>query len=334
MTERIRRLLDDAVDQLEPRDMDPVGSVLRRERTAKRRTLTAGLGVAALTVGAITAGGLAINRPETGPPEPPQTAGPIADAPPVPRTLDGTVTAGTLEMRIPGEWKALDDGERERCDPAPGRDTVVVVHTGVDGCRLGIEVSGRVPRMPDPPPAMITLPGGEPAWLGEPSRSRNPRTRQLQYRTVMVMPWSLVTYELFADNPGNGQLLRPSRTAPIRAGVLTLPETAAHAYLSGPDVQAELADSTAIARLMQALHAATDVVENADACANVSQETLQITLLPGGTAQPPEPSDPAAFRVVIALGTCQEAVSSHGGRVRLTDTAVTELKTIFRIGAR
>jgi hypothetical protein len=353
MTERLRQLLDDAVDGLEPRDVDPLGSILRRERTGRRRTVAAGLAVAVLAVGAITAGELMINSPATKRAEPLRVAGRIADTPPVPRIVDGTMIAGAVEMRIPEGWQALDDTQKTRCAPAPEKDTVVIVHTAAGPCRIGVEVSGSGDRTVDrivrrkqdsagdvrvigQPPAVITLPGGEPAWLGETFRVRDPQTNRLQYRTVMVLPWSLVTYESFVDYSTNRQLLRPSRTAPIEAGVLTLPATAARAYYSGPDAHGELTDSASIVRLLQAMRAETDVVENAEACANASQQTAQITFLPTDAplTQTYEPSDPTVFRVVIAFGACQEAVSSHGGRVRLTDAAVTELKTIFGIGAR
>jgi hypothetical protein len=352
MTERLRQLLDDAVDRLEPRDADPVGSVLRRERIARRRAATAGLAVAVLTVGAIAAGGLVTNRPETKPTEPLRTAGRVADTPPTPRVVDGTMLAGDLEMQIPEGWRALDGARKTQCVPAAGTDVVVVVWATAGDCRIGIEVSGSgdrtvdrtgarqrgadgVVRMVEDPPSMITLPGGEPAWLGPSTRSRNPQTNKLEYHTVMVMPWSLVTYRMFADIPAYRQLLRPSRTVPISAGVLALPGTAARAYFSGPGAAGELTDDATITRLIQALQAQTDVVESEDACTNVSQETAQITFLPTSSARSYQPSDPTVFRVVISLGdACQEAVSSHGGRVRISDAAVTELKTIFGIGGR
>jgi hypothetical protein len=364
MTERLGQLLDDAVGPLEPRDADPVGSILRRERTARRRA-TAGMTAAVLAVGAITAGGLVLNRADAERTAPLRTAGRVAGTPPVPRIVDGRMVAGTLEMQIPEDWQALDGPRKAQCDPAAGEDVVVVVNAEAGDCLVGVEVFGSgdrtvdrtgtrernddgTVRMTDAPPATITLPGGEPAWLGPSTRDRHPRTNQVQYRSVMVMPWSLVTYRLFADNQAYRQLIRPTRTAPISAGVLTLPETAARAYFSGsvatfsgphatfsgPGVVGELTSDASITRLLQVLRAQTDVVENADACANASQQTAQITFLPDAQTQSYEPSDPTVFRVVISLGACQEAVSSHGGRVRISDATITELMTIFGIGAR
>ncbi|BEL06901.1 hypothetical protein Q0Z83_050920 [Actinoplanes sichuanensis] len=353
MTERLRQLLDDAVGELEPRDPDPVGSVLRRGRAARRRAVTAGVAgaaVAVLAVGAITTSGLIRNGPTPQPAEPRRTA----DATPTPLVIDGKIVAGALKMPVPPKWRALTTEQAASCVPQTWQTLVMVVPSGDGRCpkkqilvygsgERSIDRMGRrqqdadgVVSMVTDPPVTITLPGGEPAWLAVDFDNRYLKPGIPTARNLMVMPWSQVTVHWLMDGPAQRTLVSTIRTTPTGAGVLRLPDTAADAYWSGPDGHGDLDDSAAVTGLIQTLRAQTDVVANADACANESQQTAEITFLP--TAAPltqfHSPADPTVFRVVISLGGgCQEAVSSHGGRVRLSDATVTELKTVFGIGA-
>ncbi|MEU4158689.1 hypothetical protein [Actinoplanes sp. NPDC026670] len=352
MTERLRQLLDDAVGGLEPLDRDPVGSVLRRGRAARRRATTAGLAVAVLAVGAITAGGLIRNEPAPQPAEPQRTADPSN---PTPLTIDGKVVAGALKIPVPPKWQALTTEKAASCIPRTWQALVMLVPGRGDDCRSqqilvygsgerSVDRSGRrrqdadgVVSMVTDPPVAITLPGGEPAWLAADFDNIYLKPGIPTARNLMVMPWSRVTVHWLMDGPAQRAMVSTIRTTPTEAGVLRLPDTAANAYWSGPDGHGDLDDSAAISRLIQSLRAQTDVVANADACANESQRTAEITFLP--TAAPltqfHSPADPTVFRVVISLGGgCQEAVSSHGGRVRLSDETVTSIKAIFGLGAK
>jgi hypothetical protein len=360
MTERIRQLLDDAVDQLEPQDTDPVGSILRRERVARRRAAMAGVTVAVLAVGAITAGGLVLNRPD------PQIAQPLpaasrspgrtVDSPPVPRVSGGKVIAGGLEMPVPDGWQALSDSERDKCNSRRGNRTFVMLipltefecpMENVEVWGSGDRTVGRqghrkrgadgVVRIVDGAPVAFTLPGGEPVWMSLRFDDKLLAPSRISYWNVVVMPWSQTTFHMFTDGPAQRAMMAPMRSNPVGAGVLNLPDTAADAYYTGTKEDGDVDDSAAIAELIEILRAQTDVVENADACANASQQTALITFLPTKTelTRHYSASDPTVFRVVISLGGgCQEAVSSHGGRVRLSDETVTSIKTIFGLGAK
>ncbi|MFC4070064.1 hypothetical protein [Actinoplanes subglobosus] len=349
MTERIRQLLDDAVGGLEPQDRDPVGSVLRRGRAATRRRATmAGAAVAVLAVGAITAGGLIRNGPA------PQPAGPTpaTGIAPTPTVTGGKVIAGALRIPVPAGWHDLTSDDAASCVPRTAQTLAMLVPSGGDGtCQKKqilvygsgertIDRSGRrhqgtdgVVRMNQGPPVTITLPGGEPAWLAVDFDNQYLKPGIPTARNLMVMPWSLVTVHWVIDGPAQRRAVASIRTTPTGAGVLQLPDTAGGAYYTGPDGSGDLTGSAAVTGLIRTLRAQTDVVANADACANESQETAEITFMPdaGDLRQFHHPADPAVFRVVISLGgECQEAVSSHGGRVRLSDATVTALKAMFR----
>jgi hypothetical protein len=76
--------------------------------------------------------------------------------------------------------------------------------------------------------------------------------------------------------------------------------------------------------VLQLLRAQTDVVGDADACAGPAQHNVRLSL-----------AGPDTHTVIISLGkTCQEAVASTGGRVRLSDATVAELKQLLGIGEK
>lgn len=339
MTQRIRELLDEAVADLEPGSHDPVGVVVRRGRSQLRRAMAA----AALAVVVLLGGGLAIGRGATRPGPPPTAAG--TTDPATPHLVGGAVVAGALWLPVPDGWKVLTNDPARPCGDLP--DTVLLVTTNNGGCQYApIEVYGINGGDPggslvagtvvDPivqPPTAVTLRGGEPVWLMHPLNDRSSGA----YWNVLALPWSGVSVQLRVDGPEQRHIIQSMASEPREAGPLVLPQTAASAELTTPDASGKITaaghrkikDPTAIGEVLTLLGSQRTVVENTDACASDSQHTARLTLAEGAAPES------ARTTVVISLGKrCQEAVSSDGGRVRLTDATLTQLKSLFGIGAR
>ncbi|GGN85517.1 hypothetical protein GCM10010112_65990 [Actinoplanes lobatus] len=345
MTERISQLLNEAVAGVEPVAPDPVGAVLRRGRSARRRS--------ALMAAAVACAGLAVSGAVVGPrltggPD----AGVVAAVPAAPYADGRTVVAGAVRFPVPDGWRAATSDQP--CTDT-SRTILIRVHRD-EQCRMSaVEIfsapvtitGGRVINLDSPviqggvvaPPALITLPGGEPGWLERASGSS----------VVLTLPWSRVRLLFRLDSAAAGEFIASMRSAPAGAGTLAVPRTAAvadlvisdAAGLVRPEDIGRIRAPATIDRLLGLLREQEDAVADAQACAGSAQATVEIVIkaAEGETSPVPEPS-PApgpgdTTVVVIALGgDCQEAVSSHGGRVRLSDETVAELKTIYGIGVR
>lgn len=243
------------------------------------------------------------------------------------------------DLEVEGSWKATVP--ISYLGLAPGHAPVSVVTTG-DGLTLT--------------PKMIILRGGEPAWLDTaPLGDGTSRTR-------LVMPWSKVIITLHVADEVQRQIIG-SITAPARrpAG-LVLPDQAAYITLTEPRRGNRAADievvtsANEVGKVLDLLHAAT--VADKRGCARQGDATAQLVITtefaPPNTGNkaaaasadvtdfsgpqlrvPPEAWQQQLTTVVISLADgCFEAVSSSGGRARLTPAAVAELETLFKARLR
>jgi hypothetical protein len=215
------------------------------------------------------------------------------------------------------------------------------------------------------PPVSYTVRGGEPAWLtfSFDDESMQPgHPKGYSYFNIVVFPWSLVTMTVRADGAGLRKLLESLRSEPAASIPLVLPRTAADASLTlaggsplyEPPGFARTKDPATIAAVLKLLRRQSAVVDNARACARDDQPGVRLTFSPIDldTLRPTaervrtqaqrkalmalsRATAQKGTTVVIPLGdSCQEAVSSFGGRVRITDATLKELKRLFGIGAR
>ncbi|WP_433383497.1 hypothetical protein ACQPZX_21510 [Actinoplanes sp. CA-142083] len=208
-------------------------------------------------------------------------------------------------------------------------------------------------------PVSFTLPGGEPAWLIEGLDSEGmqplPTAPGRSFYETISVPWSMMTLVLREEGKVARQRLESIRTGPASGGALVLPRTAVVAEMT---VQgATTAESRAnfgftkepkkIGDALKLLRRQQRVVDDDAACANGAQRTVRLEFSPSAppsivVSSPPPKEELQEWRakmeieagkrttVVISLGgDCQEAVSSFGGRVRLSDGAVNDLKRLF-----
>jgi hypothetical protein len=105
-----------------------------------------------------------------------------------------------------------------------------------------------------------------------------------------------------------------------------------------------MTDARRIAAVLRLLRTQHKTVDSGHACAGPDQPAARLTLrsveLPPAGVRPPGPSaepKPAPARnttVIITLGDCREAVSSNGGRVRLSQDTLDQLARLFGLGTR
>lgn len=351
MTERIRELLGEAVSGLEPKNRDPVASVIRRGRAARRRTTM--LAAAVATV--LLAGGLVVGQQMVT--SVPTASGGI-DQDPTPRIAGGMVVAGAMQLPIPDGWKVVTATTAAKCGMMP--KTILLIVSSQRGCQNApVEISRAVSRNPGGsvlftkdgknivyPPVSVTLAGGEPAWLTDAMDSdemKPGRYPEGNYFDQMLLPWSGVLVVFRESEPASQRILDAIRTSPGGGGALTLPATALTVELTMPGASAHGSskDPATAAAVLRLLHMLTSEVRDTDACAGPKQQNVRLQLTaPTASRSPLTRSQVDAgwsnqTTVIIALGgDCQEAVSSDGGRVRLGDAAVTELKRLLGIGTR
>jgi hypothetical protein len=90
-------------------------------------------------------------------------------------------------------------------------------------------------------------------------------------------------------------------------------------------------DPATAAAVLDLMRGQTSVVDDAHACAGPGQRAARLTLDPSPIYEPPYFGRTATTVMISLGGGCQEAVSSDGGRVRLSDTIVNKLKRLFGI---
>lgn len=335
MTQRIKELLDEAVAGVEPDSHDPVAAVVRRGRRQRGRVLTAG----ALVLAVLAGGGLALGRRASAPDPAPPAA---VTGPSTPHLVGRTVVAADLWLPVPDGWTVVTNDPARPCRTLT--DTILLVTTNNRGCEYApVEVYGiptvslgtggnMVGDLMDhiaSPAVSATVRGGEPVWMMYGFDEEMGQAPEYDYWNVLTFPWSTVSIQLRLEGPLQRQVVESMLSDPPQAGTLVLPATAATAELTAPDAAGRLTvaghrkttDRATIDAALTLLRSQTAVVDDTDACATDKQHTAR--LLFDRTA------------VLVTLGTrCQEAVSSGGGRVRLSDATVTELKRLFGIGAR
>jgi hypothetical protein len=355
MTQRVRALLDEAVSGLEPKSPDPVSGVVARGRAARRRTFGAGI----LAVAVLIGGGVVVGTRVGGGEGDAPPAGPVPDVP-IPRQAGDTVVAGDLTLPVPKGWRVVarasipgDCAKGTMLDNtillgSPGEGACVFASIEVSGTR-NVNPSGDVVSLPaggqapvTASPRTYTLWGGEPAWLARDigdemnSPDRGPGFR---YFNTLLLPWSRVSVTFRVPGPEQQRIIDSMRTAPPpRTTRLALPTTLTEASLTVPDATGgyspmgygTLKDPAKLGAVLEFLRGQKSAVDNAHACAGPGQRVARVTL------NPPRSEEQflrgTATTVLISLGSrCQEAVSSDGGRVRLTDTAMNELKRLFGV---
>ncbi len=357
VTERIRQLLDEAVADLEPEDRDPVPAVVRRGRAARRRTAA----LAGIVTFALLAGGLVAGQRFIGAAPPPAADGDIEQSA-TPRVENGMVVAGAMQLPIPEGWKVVKASPANKCETMT--KTILLIGSGNRGCQNAVvEVSRASSRNPGgilipskdgnspfdsgliTSPVSITLAGGEPGWLESGLDSAEMKTGRYpanNYTNSLLLPWSQVSVGLRMDGTEDRRIIESIRTSPRRSGVLTLPAKVGGVVLVLSDEQAKATDRATIDEVLHLLRQQTNVVRDADACASAGQESIRLIVDPPGPAQPsPAPvslwdmDTSNATTIIIATGEgCQEAVSSTGGRVRLTNATLFVLKNLLGLGAR
>jgi len=352
MSRRIKDLLDEAAAGIEPRNADPVETLVRRGRIARARAVTAaGLAVAAVLTGGTVAGArLAEGDPP--PVTPAETA--VApkpatrpDRPPTPRLEQGRIVAGDVTLAVPEGWQAAP------IDSAPcvlHRDTVLFGEgTNPWGPRIycataSVEVqsiynafpwvwsvTGDDPAAPDAwqetpvsPWRMVTLDTEAPAWLRtDPDGA---------YR--MVLPWSRVEVTVRGGPDLRRRILDSLKTGRWRPSALALPKYTEYAALTvatgaGGAREVKVTDRAKVKRAQILLRAATVVVRPGDSCVREDQPTVALEL--GKSPEIPNaPEDMGSVVISLAEG-CHEVVAEEGGRVRLDEASLAELGDLFGV---
>jgi hypothetical protein len=269
---------------------------------------------------------------------------------PAPRVVGNTVVAGSVRMPIPKGWKVGPAGRTGACWTPPGTITIErpapgpcpsvymsfmsVKDTELRAPGYGIPsvTFDGLQHFDTMAPASITLPGGEPGWMNQPFGTRMPVTEY-----DIVLPWSKVEIIVHAGDQGSRNLVGMLRsTDPVGAGPLALPAGAAHAELATSNdfdkvIYGTLDDRVKIDAVLRFLRGRKDTVSNEEACASFTQDNIGITTYSmGDVGTGPVPNEYYSTSVVIAVGEkCQEATSSFGGRVRLSDADVAEILSLF-----
>jgi hypothetical protein len=347
MTQRIRELLDAAVSQVEPREVDPVPLVLRRARGRRKRAVTAGaLAVTMLAVGAVVGWPALTGARET------PMAEPVSGPPPTPRLVGGQIVAGGIRIPVPAGWTVSD--EATGCQDLTGN---IVLLAGPDdiGCSSApIEIRSRITRPPvrvtadlveSWPPlsraSMVTLAGGEPGWLTRyPAQvMRDPRAHVKHEPAaptgVLWLPWSQLAITLRVDAQEQSSFLESIRSTPRPGGRLvigTQPEWAA-LLVDGQTPGERIEDSAAIGALLELLRHQEAVMDGRRACA-APEHPSAVLILESGWDNDLRNERSTTIIVVTLAPECREAVSAEGGRVRLSQQTFEELMRLFGIAAQ
>jgi hypothetical protein len=372
VTQRIRALLDEAVADLEPRSHDPVAAVVGRGRAARRRTMLAATLAIALLAGGLAAGGWAVVSRGTGGDSSTAADSPV-DRPPTPHVVDRVVIAGALRLPVPAGWQVDTASAAEPCTTLTKTILIFVSNNRgcqyapveVYGT-VNINPGGEVAWMPKggtldglilSSPVSVTLRGGEPGWLSYDLGADALKPPKPGYYNTLILPWSQVMLQLRGDGAEERKIIESIRTVPSGSGRLAVPDTAALVELTMPDAKgrnlpaghAKTSAPAAIASVIRLLREQKTVVDDDKACASAAQYGARLTFssafaaaAEGATwprsataSRPPDPVPEDTTTVIITVGgRCQEAVSSDGGRVRLSDATLAQLKHLFGIGIK
>jgi hypothetical protein len=178
------------------------------------------------------------------------------------------------------------------------------------------------------PPGSFTVHGGEPAWSMyrlDADQLQAGRHPDGNYVNELLFPWARVLIRLRLDANGERPIIDSIRSEPATSGPRVLPSTATIMDLTVPDDRGRIlasghgsATGDIGASAVLSLLSDQKPVAGADACAGPAQQTARLTL--------------DDTTVVISLGDhCQEAVSSEGGRVSISNATFSSLKPLFRI---
>jgi hypothetical protein len=311
MVERIGQLLDDAVGEVVPREVDPVGAVLRRARVARARRIAGTSVVAALMV-------IATAVVWTGRGDPPARLASPATGPAVVTVTNGVIHAGGVHLPIPKGWKVAA-ADQPLCSAA---DLVFINGTvpPMDPCPAGparISVFGIAPQIN----AIIgrnetrelRLPGGQPAWVAraELEALRTGPESEITSLTV-ALPWAGARLGFVMPRGELTRILGTVYTDPVAATRLVLP------------TDAELAGAT--------IRPVPGVYDRAWYGPPGKLVTGLAGLAEPVTGGCPEDVDLGIIElwtstgmVAVVMIGCGRATSSLGGRVRVDDDSLRSL---------
>jgi hypothetical protein len=181
---------------------------------------------------------------------------------------------------------------------------------------------------------LITLAGGEPGLLTRPTTSQEygPKVES-EYYNRLWLPWSQLEIKLRVDGEAQRSFLNSIRSTPRRPGKLVIGEDPVGAELivppGAPD-RGGLAGPAGIPALLELLRREDGAVDGRKACAAEEHPTAVLILAIQDRAVHGEIH---ALIVMTVAEECHEAVSSEGGRVRLSPEGVEELERLLGIRA-
>jgi hypothetical protein len=356
MNERFQALLDDAVSGLEPADPDPVPAIVARGRAARRRTIGAGVLAAVLLAGLAVAAG--VRGADRTAPDPVDLA--VSVPTPTPRVVGRTVVAGAVTLPVPDGWRVVTGSRKAPCGELKntvliyGPDTLPcqyapIMVTGLSTVLLPARTTYVGQEMVALPPSPYTLRGGAPAWLTRPvdDESLDPRGKAdgYSYTNTLIVPWSKVMVIFGVPGSRQQRILDSISVAESPGtGRLALTDTVTEADLTrsgdGAPASGSVGGTAKIDTVLRLLRAQHETVDNRHACTAPGLPVARLSLT-GKTMPPSLPPSPKGsyfvvpnVTVIISLGDCREAVSSNGGRVRLSPDDVDKLLGLFGIVTR
>jgi hypothetical protein len=353
MTERIRSLLDRAIEDVRPRLSEP-GSELTRRGQASQRRMRALTAMTAAAVAVITAtGGVMIAGGGSGSQTPaadPSTDPKLESAPTVSvEVIDGEVRAGGLVLPVPPGWQVIRDKKMDYCD-VPDKTILINTNPIPGSCNAHNQISigafspirmvnesgwgsGRGQGVNE-----LVASGGAPVRLTE-NNFENVEGMETAPFAVFAfdLPWSRLHVNVEMNTADVDRILGAIRIEPVDPGLLVLPESATRLYVEYPGrPRQRFEDPNFVGRVLEQLRAADRPVGAGE--------------LPCGQAEPLLASwAPAALEMInlvftdasgTSLGTvavsrdanCAFATSLSGGRVWLAEDSVNELITVFSKG--
>ncbi|MBF9135408.1 hypothetical protein I0C86_41900 [Plantactinospora sp. S1510] len=361
MTERIRSLLDAAVEDTRPRVVDPVSAVLRRGRASRRHRLAGAGASGVVAVALLATGGLVVaNRGggETTGANPSASASAPPTLPSEPnsrQTVAATVTdeevrANGLILTVPDGWRVVSGQRVTDCEVAPRSVLVNVVWMRNERCHGRADIIRLHSWFPphyglsEKPSSKVfsegvselVLPGGQPAWLSD-NDILNFERFQRSASFNLAVPWAGTLLEIQVPLKDLDFVLGSIRSEPVVPGRLVLPETPPRVTVGqrGRD-RIDSTDAAAIAQVLERLRGLDQVVQTDELpCASAqpltpgrklaAKDMATVTLhYPSGFAQ--------AVVAISSTDECAFATSSMGGRVRLPAGFLAEIRALLTDG--